>query len=57
VLQQFEAFEHRVLRKEMKEEMLPKIAAWLFQHIIESDKPFARYAIDSHPDLACAGTK
>ncbi|HEY5292574.1 MAG TPA: bacteriohemerythrin [Burkholderiales bacterium] len=57
VLQQFEALEHRVLRKEMKQEVLPKITSWLFQHIIESDKPFAQYAIDRHSDLAPTGIK
>ena len=54
VLQQLEALEQRILRKEMKDEVLPQISAWLFQHIIDSDKPFARYALDRCAGLACA---
>jgi hemerythrin len=54
VLQQLEALEQRILREEMKDEVLPQISAWLFQHIIDSDKPFARYALDKHADLAHA---
>ena len=46
VLRQFEALEHQLLRRDMKNGMLPKIAAWLSRHIIDGDKPFARYAID-----------
>jgi len=56
VLQQLEALEQRVLRREMKDEVLPQISAWLFQHIIDSDKPFARYALDKCADLAHAET-
>lgn len=42
VLQQCEALERRVLHQEMKDEVLPKLSFWLFQHMIDSDKPFAR---------------
>lgn len=56
VLQQFEALEHRVLRKEMKDDVLPQITAWLFQHIIDSDKPFAHYALGQRGGLARSGT-
>ena len=55
VLQQFEAFEQRVLRKEMREEVLPQITSWLFHHIIDSDKPFAQYALGSRGELARTG--
>lgn len=54
VLQQLEALEQRVLRREMKDEVLPQISAWLFRHIIDSDKPFARYALDKCAIPACA---
>jgi hemerythrin len=54
VLEQLAALEHRVLRQEDKGELLKMLHAWLFQHIIDCDKPFARYAIDKHSDLACA---
>ena len=57
VLEQFAALEHRILRQETKGELLQVMHTWLFQHIIDSDKPFARYAIDKHPDLACTGIK
>jgi hemerythrin len=56
VLQQLEALEQRVLRREMKDEVLPQISAWLFLHIIDSDKPFARYALAKYADLARAET-
>lgn len=46
VLQRFADMEERVLRKEMKDELLPKMTAWLFHHIIDSDRPFAQYAIE-----------
>ena len=45
VLKQFAALEHRVLRQEMKAELMPLISAWLFHHMIESDQPFGRYAL------------
>lgn len=45
VLKQFAALEHRVLRQEMKEGLLPMMSAWLFDHILESDQPFARFAL------------
>jgi len=46
VLQRFAELEQRVLRKDMKHEVLPRITVWLFDHIIDSDRPFARYALD-----------
>jgi hemerythrin len=45
VLKQFAALEHRVLRQEMKAELMPMISSWLFHHMIESDQPFGRYAL------------
>lgn len=55
VLQQLEALEHRVLLMEMKDDVLPKLTTWLFQHMIDSDKPFARYAISNCGEFGCAG--
>jgi hemerythrin len=52
VLQRFADLEQRVLRKEMKDELLPKMTSWLFHHIIDSDRPLARYAIDKCFQLA-----
>ena len=46
VLQRFADLEQRILRKNMKDELLPRITAWLFDHIIDSDRPFAQYAFD-----------
>ena len=45
VLEQFAILEQRVLRQEMNAELLPLVHAWLFRHTIDSDQPFARYAI------------
>jgi len=45
VLQQFEVLEHRVLRMDMRDEVLPLLTSWLFQHIIDGDRPFAQYAL------------
>ena len=56
VQDQLAALEHRVLRQEAKEDLLQLMHSWLFQHIIESDQPFATYAIDKHPDLARRST-
>ena len=53
VLQQFQALELRVLNNGMKDEVLPLLTSWLFDHIIDSDKPFARYALDKCGELAC----
>lgn len=57
VLDQLAALEHRVLRRETMGELQQMMRTWLFQHIIESDQPFARYAIGKHPDLACTAVK
>jgi hemerythrin-like metal-binding protein len=54
VLQQFETLEHRVLRKEMKEAVLPNLTSWLFDHIIDSDRPFAEFALGKLGSLAPA---
>ena len=52
VLEQFEILERRVLPEEVKGELLPLVHAWLFRHIIiDSDTPFARYAIGKRGDL------
>lgn len=55
VLAQLAALEHRVLRQETKGELQQMMRTWLFQHIIESDRPFAQYVIGKHPDLASRG--
>ena len=57
ILEQLATLEHRVLRQEAKGELLQLMNTWLVEHIIESDKPFARYALDLFPDLASAGTE
>jgi hemerythrin len=46
VVDQFTALEHRVLRQDMRDELVPMISVWLFNHIIESDKPFGDYVQD-----------
>ena len=51
VLNQFAALEQRVLRKEMKAELTPMISAWLFHHMVESDKPFGQYVLNASRDL------
>lgn len=56
VLRRFETLEHSVLRKGMKDELLPMLTSWLLHHIVESDKPFARYALGKREDLARTGT-
>lgn len=48
VLRQFTAIEHRVLRQEKHKRLLPLMSSWLFDHIIDSDQPFAQYALDSY---------
>jgi hemerythrin len=50
VLEQFEILERRILPEEVKGELLPLVHAWLFRHIIDSDTPFARYAIGKRGD-------
>ena len=57
VLEQLAALEHRVLRQETKGELKRMMRSWLFRHIIDSDQPFARYALDQFPRLKCAGLK
>ena len=54
VLKQFAALEHRVLRQEQNKELLPLMSAWLFDHIIESDQPFARHVLDSYRETKAA---
>jgi len=56
VLEQFAILEQQVLRQETKGELLPLVHSWLFRHIIDSDKPFARYAIEKRGDLGRIGT-
>ena len=51
VLKQFGALEQRVLRQEMKAELMPMISAWLFHHMIESDKPFGQYVLNAGREL------
>ena len=51
VLEQFAILEQRVLRQEMKEELLPLMHSWLFLHIVETDQPFARYVSGKRGDL------
>lgn len=46
VLKQFAALEHKVLRQEMKSELMPLISAWLVDHMTGSDQSFGRYALD-----------
>lgn len=55
VLEHLAALEHRVLRQETKGELKQMMRAWLFRHIINSDQPFARYALDGFPRLKGAG--
>lgn len=57
VLEQLAALEHLVLRQETKGELQQMMRTWLFQHIIESDRPFARYVIGKHPELASNGVE
>ena len=57
VLEQFAILEQRILREEMKGELLPLVHSWLYHHNIESDKPFARYAIGKRADLGRAGAE
>jgi hemerythrin len=57
VLEQLAALEHQVLRQETKLELQQAMRTWLFQHIIASDQPFARYAVAKFPDLARGGIK
>jgi hemerythrin len=47
VLQQFTALEQRVLRQEMKGELLPLLSSWLVHHMKESDKPFGQFAMNA----------
>jgi hemerythrin len=54
VLEQFAILEQRILREEMKAELLPLVHPWLYHHNIESDKPFVRYAIARRGDLGHA---
>lgn len=54
VLKQFSELERRVLREELKGELLPMMSSWLFQHMIESDKPFAEHAKKLFPALKAA---
>lgn len=54
VLKQFAALEQRVLRQQMKAELMPMISAWLFHHMIESDKPFGQYVQDAGRSLKLA---
>jgi hemerythrin len=42
---QFAFLEQRVRRQEMNAELLPLVHACLFRHSIDSDQPFAAYAI------------
>jgi hemerythrin len=43
VLEQFEILEQRVLRQDMKGELLPLMSSWLLHHMTESDKPFGHF--------------
>ncbi len=54
VLNQLVALENRVLRQEKKNELLPLISAWLFDHIIGSDQPFAQHARDNFREAPTA---
>ena len=53
-LKQFAALEQRVLRQEKINELLRELSSWLFDHIIESDKPFARHALNSYREANAA---
>lgn len=57
VLEQLAILEQRILREEMKAELLPLVHPWLYYHNIESDKPFARYAIGRRTDLGRANAE
>jgi hemerythrin len=46
VVDQFTLLENRVLRQDMRDELMPMMSVWLFNHIIESDKPFGHYVQD-----------
>ncbi len=54
LLEQITALEHRVLRQEDKEDLLSMLHSWLFEHIISSDQPFGRHALDQHASLGHA---
>jgi hemerythrin len=45
ILEKFAILEQRVLRQEMNAQLLPLVHSWLFRHSINSDQPFAGYAI------------
>jgi hemerythrin-like metal-binding protein len=45
ITEQFAMLEQRVLRQEMNAQLLPSAHSWLFRHSIDSDHPFAGYAI------------
>ena len=46
VVQRFSDLENRVLRLDMNTELVPMISTWLFDHIIDSDRPLGRYVLD-----------
>ena len=54
VLKQFSALEQRVLRQELKAELLPLISAWLVDHMTDSDQSFGRYVLDAARALKVA---
>lgn len=54
VVQQFSALEHRVLRQEFKGELLPLMSSWLFHHMVDSDRPFAKFALETFPAIRAA---
>ncbi len=53
-LKQLAALEQRVLRQDKINELLPELNSWLLNHIIDSDKPFARYALKSYRETSTA---
>lgn len=46
VVEQIAALEHQVLRQDLKAELVSVLSVWLFNHILESDKPFGNYVQD-----------
>lgn len=45
LLKQFSLLEQRVLRQELKAELLPMLSAWVLHHIVDADRPFGEYAL------------
>ena len=57
VLEHIADLEIRVLRTNMTDEVVPLMRHWLFDHIVGSDKQFARYTLDAFDALPKARKK